>query len=74
MRSEASHAPCARQGCISWMNDRGPLFLINKQSAADAIIMITEIQMTPELLSQHNLTEEEYQRIVELPGKTTQSH
>lgn len=31
--------------------------------------MITEIQITPELLSQHNLTEEEYQRIVSCLGR-----
>ena len=31
--------------------------------------MITEIQITPELLSQHNLTEEEYQRIVACLGR-----
>ena len=31
--------------------------------------MITEIQMTPEILSQHNLTEEEYLRIVNVLGR-----
>src|SRR5262252_7054704 len=31
--------------------------------------MITEIEITPELLSRHNVTEEEYQRIVQVLGR-----
>ncbi len=39
------------------------------RSEAEAITMITEIQITPELLAQHNLTEEEYQRIASCLGR-----
>src|SRR5712675_929127 len=31
--------------------------------------MITEIEITPEVLTRHNLTEEEYQRVVEILGR-----
>jgi phosphoribosylformylglycinamidine synthase subunit PurL len=31
--------------------------------------MITELEMTPEILSRHNLTEEEYQRILQILGR-----
>jgi phosphoribosylformylglycinamidine synthase len=31
--------------------------------------MITEIEITPEVLARHNVTDEEYQRIVQVLGR-----